>query len=172
MRKLILALALAAAHPAAAQGPERLDAFADWAVFVSDAPRECFAITRATRETGWPAADGVAESQILVTFRPGAADRPGEVSLWAGGRDIAPGTTLTLSAGEADLLLFTDGDWAWPPNSAADAEAIAALSGAGNAAVALLSAEMTPVALEFSLNGFAAAVERAGLYCATIGAGI
>lgn len=172
MRKLTLLLALAAAGPAAAEAPERLDVFDDWAVFVSDDPRECFAISRATAETGWPAGLAPSESQILVTFRPENGDAPGEVSVWTGGRAIAPGTTLTLTAGDAHMLLFTDGDWAWPPNAAGDADAIAALSQAESAQVALLSGDMSPVTLDFSLTGFAPALARAGQYCATIGAGI
>lgn len=173
MRDLILTLALlTAAGSAAVAAPERLEAFDDWAVFVSDEPRECFAVSRALAETGWPEAEGAVDSQILVTFRPDATPRPGEVSVWAGGRAIAPGTTLTLTAGDADLLLFTDGAWAWPPNSIADGTALDALSAADTAEITLLSSEMTPVALQFSLAGFAAAVDRARLYCETIGAGI
>lgn len=177
MRQLIAALALVlAADTAAAEDIQRLDAFDDWAVFVRDSPRECLATTRALSETGWPeaeagAATGGAVSQLLITFRAADADAPGEVSFWAAGRAIASGTTLTLRSGAAEMLLFTDGAWAWPPDRDGDIAAAAGLSGPPTAELALFAGDMSAVVVRFSLRGFDNAMARARDYCSTIGAG-
>ena len=178
MRKLIaaavlsaapmLAVAQAASGEAGGATPERIEVLGDWAVFATDNPRECFATSRAKDESGWTDPAGAPQSQILVTFRPEPADHPGEVSFWTGGRPIAPGTTLTVRSGGAEFLLFTDGEWAWPPDSPADAAAIAAMSQAESAQIDLIAADMAQVRVAFSLAGFAEAVAHAANYCATV----
>lgn len=189
MRQLITAIALALpvlATGAQAQNfpteattdaPERLDVFGDWAVFASTEPRECYATSLALEESTLSDAAASNAAQLLVTYRPSddplsESELPGEISFWAGGRAIAQGSSLTArfdGGTRPQITFFTDGAWAWPLDGALDAAALAAMKEGGAMNIGLMTGAMDPVAVSFSLEGFAAAAARAAEHCANMG---
>lgn len=185
MRQLSLPLALALclsggvqAQTTDAAPAERIGVFGDWAVFSTTQPRECYATTLALEESAWAEGETPANAaQLLVTYRPSddplsETELPGELSFWAGGRAIAQGSSLTgrfEGAPRTQVTLFTDGRWAWPLNAEHDLNAVGAMKEGGQINIALMSAEMSAVAVTFSLEGFADAAARAAEHCANMG---
>lgn len=159
-----------AAGIAAAQdeSTNRVAAKTDWSVFVEDDPKECWGVS-APKETV-NTKDGrvvtVRRGDILlfVTFRPGSGSN-GEVS-FTGGYPFAGGSTVGLQVGDSSFDLFTDGEWAWPADSADDTALVNALKRGAEAVVTGRSSRGTETKDTFSLMGFTAAMEEAEARCA------
>lgn len=170
--RAITALAFAAlATSAVAQEDEistnRVAAKTDWSVFVDDNPTECWGVsvpkeTVNTRD-GRVVAVRRGEIQLMVLYRPGE-DVKGQVA-FTGGYPFASGSEVSLSIGDDEYLMFTDGEWAWPASAAEDGKIITAMKRGAQAVLTARSSRGTITKDTFSLLGFTAAVDDAATRC-------
>ncbi|EEW26789.1 conserved hypothetical protein [Rhodobacter ferrooxidans] len=98
---------------------------------------------------------------LFVTYRPG---KPGEVS-FSGGYPFAAGSTVNVNIDGTTFELFTDGEWAWPANTADDAAVLAAMKKGTTAVLSARSGKGTQTKDTFSLRGFTAAMTDAEKRC-------
>jgi hypothetical protein len=146
---------------------ECVSAQTDWSVCVWNQPKECWGVSKPKETVN--SRDGrvvsVRRGDILmfVTFRPGAGDK-GEIS-FTGGYPFAPGSTVRVEIDGSAFELFTDGEWAWPANTADDAALLAAMKRGASAVVTARSGRGTQTKDTFSLQGFTAAMTEAETRC-------
>ena len=167
---LTLGLALGGAGPAFAQGAERVAAHTDWAVFVADAPKECYIVSPPTassaRRDGKPTEVQRGDIRFFIAFRPGE-NVSNEVS-FTGGYPFRDGSKVTLSVGSDSYSLTPgqgdSGEWAWTEPSD-DSRVVAALRRGSTAKIVGTSSRGTETEDTFSLMGFTAAVEDAAARC-------
>lgn len=145
----------------------RVAADTDWAVFVGDDPKECWAVTapKETVNTRDGRVVSVRRGDILlfVTYRP-EKNVAGEVS-FTGGYPFAEGSTATLDVGGSTFELFTEGEYAWPATPADDAKIVTAMKRGANAVITARSSRGTQTKDTFSLLGATAMIEDAEKRC-------
>lgn len=145
----------------------RVAAKTDWSVFVEDDPNECWSVSapKETVNTRDGRVVAVRRSDILlfVFYRPGDEVK-GQVT-FTGGYPFADGSTVTLTIGDDQFELFTEGEWAWPASEAEDVRIITAMKRGVSAVLAAQSSRGTRTEDTFSLLGFTAAVEDAQKRC-------
>ncbi|WP_128253218.1 invasion associated locus B family protein [Falsirhodobacter deserti] len=160
-------LALAATGAAAQESTNRVATKTDWSVFTEDGPKECWGVSspKSTVNTrnGQPAEVSRGDILLYVTFRPGAGAN-GAVS-FTGGYPFAGGSTVDMEINGRSFSLVTDGDWAWPADSAGDAAVLAAMKAGSEAVLTARSARGTQTKDTFSLMGFTAAMTEAENRC-------
>ena len=151
----------------AQESTNRVAAKTDWSVFVEDDPTECWGVSspKTTVNTRDGRTVSVQRGDILlfVTFRPGGAS--GEVS-FTGGYPFAGGSTVSVTVGDSNFELFTDGEWAWPASPDEDSKIVTALKRGAEATFVAQSSRGTQTKDTFSLMGFTAAMEEAEKRCA------
>ena len=139
----------------------------DWSVFTEESPKECWGVT-SPKETintrdGAPVSVRRGDILLFVTFRPGTG-AAGEVS-FSGGYPFAPGSAVGMAIGDATFKLVSDGEWAWPANTADDAALLAAMKNGTTAVLSGRSGKGTQTRDTFSLRGFTAAMAEAEKRC-------
>lgn len=162
----MLALTAGAAW-AQEESTNRVDAKTDWSIFEASDPRECWAVST-TKESvntkdGREVAVTRGEILYMVFFRP-EANVAGQVA-FTGGYPFAKDSTVSVEISGTEFLLFTEGEWAWPPTPADDAKLVAAMKRGANAIVSAVSSRGTKTKDTFSLLGFTAAFEDAEKRC-------
>lgn len=162
-----LGLSLAATGVFAQESTNRVAANTDWSVFVEKSPQECWSVSspKETVNTKNGRAVAVKRGNILlfVSYKPESKVK-GQVS-FTGGYPFAKGSTVTLTIGDSNFQLFTDGEWAWSASPSDDAKIIAAMKRGAKAVASAQSSRGTKTKDTFSLLGFTAAVEEAGKRC-------
>jgi hypothetical protein len=152
----------------AQESTNRVAVKTDWSVFTEEQPqRECWGVS-APKETvnsrdGRPVSVRRGDILLFVTFRPGGG-AAGEVS-FTGGYPFANGSKVTITIGSNSFELFTEGEWAWPSNSADDAALLAAMKRGESAVLSGRSGRGTETKDTFSLLGFTAAMDEAEKRC-------
>ncbi|WP_368184796.1 invasion associated locus B family protein [Aestuariibius sp. HNIBRBA575] len=141
----------------------------DWSVFEEDNPRECWAVSAPKDSSlvdrnGNPTEGRRGEILLMVFNRPGS--NVVEQVVFTGGYPFAGGSTVTLSIGDSNFELYTDGEWAWPATPDADAQIVAAMKRGANAVARGRSGRGNQTIDSFSLLGFTAATEDAARRCA------
>lgn len=165
----LLALGMIGAGPAPAQETSnRVAAQTDWAIFVEDDPTQCW-IVSAPKETvntrdGRVVAVRRGDIYMFVSFWP-ETDKMGEVS-FMGGYPFREGSTVSLSVGDSQFELFTDGEIAWAATPEDDRRIATALKRGVEATVTGVSSRGTTTTDTFSLMGFTAALDDAQRRCA------
>jgi hypothetical protein len=165
---LILLAAVTAAGASVAQNStNRVGAQTDWSIFVENNPTQCWVVS-APKETvntreGRVVAVNRGDIYMFVSFWPGS-DQMGEVS-FIGGYPFADGSTVTLTIGESEFELFTDGETAWAASPEDDRQIATALKRGAEATVVGRSSRGTVTKDTFSLIGFTAAYEDAQKRC-------
>ena len=165
---LILSAALSFGGAAFAQNStNRVGAQTDWSIFVEDNPTQCWVVS-APKETvntrdGRVVAVRRGDIYMFVSFWPGN-DQMGEVS-FMGGYPFAEGSTVTLTIGDSEFELFTDGETAWAASPEEDRQIATALKRGAEATVTGRSSRGTVTKDTFSLMGFTAAYEDAQKRC-------
>lgn len=152
---------------AAQQSTNRVATKTDWSVFAEGSPKECWGVS-APKQTvntrdGKPVSVRRGDILLFVTFRPGTGAR-GEIS-FTGGYPFANGSNVTVDIGSEKFQLFSDGEWAWPANSADDAALLAAMKRGAEAVLTGRSGRGTQTRDTFSLLGFSAAMDEAEKRC-------
>ncbi len=140
-----------------------------WSVYVQENPTQCWVTsvpsgTTASRD-GQDVTEAINRDEALLFISYWPADgRLGEVS-YTGGYPFADGSTVSIAVGDATFELFTEGPMSWAGSPAADARIIAAMQDGAEAVVTAVSGRGTEVVDTFSLTGFTAAIEDAGVRC-------
>jgi len=149
------------------ESTNRVAANTDWAVFVEDGPRQCWAVS-APKETvnmrdGRVVAVRRGDIYMLVFYQP-ADNIAGQVQ-FVGGYPFASGSTVEVVIGEDTFEFFTEGESAWPASPEEDARVVAAMKAGVDAVVTGRSSRGTTTRDTFSLLGFTAAVDDAEDRC-------
>ncbi|MFK7878909.1 invasion associated locus B family protein [Roseobacter sp.] len=141
----------------------------DWSVFEDTNPKECWGVAVPDKTVNTRNGRVVAATRgdilLIVLFNP-AANANAQVT-FRGGYTFATGSKVNINIGGTDFGLFTDGEWAWPENTAEDAKIVAAMKKGAVAVVTGVSTRGTNTKDTFSLRGFTAAVETAEKRCAS-----
>lgn len=140
----------------------------DWSVFEDTDPKECWGVAIPDKsvitENGRVVAASRGDILLMVLYRPGA-NVNAQVT-FNGGYTFASGSKVNISIAESSFDLFTDGEWAWPENTAEDAKIVAAMKKGAVATVTGKSSRGKNTKDTFSLRGFTAALEEAQKRCA------
>ena len=146
----------------------RVAANTDWSVFVENNPTECWGVSapkqsRLTDSNGNPTTGRRSDMLLFVFYRPGA-NVAGQVA-FTGGYPFANDSTVSMTIGDAEYQLFTEGEWAWPATPDEDAKIVAAMKRGANAVLKGRSGRGNITTDTFSLLGFSAAIEEAQKRC-------
>ncbi len=169
MRRLALPaipIALAAAlvvHPAAAQDPETLGSFKDWAAFsyAEKDAKVCYLVS-APLDTD-PKNVRRGDIYVMVTHRPADQVRD-EVSVIAG-YPYKEKSGVEVTIGGATFKLFTSGENAWMREAKDDSALVRAMIRGTTMIVRGTSARGTRTTDTYSLNGFTAAHDAIDVAC-------
>jgi hypothetical protein len=145
--------AVAAALPAAAQ--EVVGTHGDWIVYAyqENGQKVCYIASRPSKEAGTFKKRG--DPYATVTLRGGAKGSE-EVSVTAG-YPFKEGSRVEAEIGGAMFSLFTENEWAWTQNEAADKQMVAAMVKGTTMKVRGESRIGTNSIDTYSLKGFTAA---------------
>lgn len=163
-RLLLAAALLLIAPPAFAQDGKVLGKFGDWVAqtFKEGANTGCSMWSQPTKSEGKYSTRGPVYA--YVTHRPWEK-RVNEVSINIG-YPFKPDSTAELRIDSAKpLALFTDGESAWNKTPAEDAALVKAMRNGGSMLVKGTSGRGTVTTDNFSLKGFAAALDAIGKAC-------
>ena len=163
----VLAVALAGGAAGAQETSNRVAAKTDWSIFVEDDPTQCW-IVSAPKETvntrdGRVVAVRRGDIYMFVSFWP-ETEKMGEVS-FMGGYPFRDGSTVTLTVGDSEFELFTDGEIAWAATPEEDRQIATAMKRGVEAEAVGISSRGTTTTDTFSLMGFTAAYEDAQNRC-------
>ncbi|QIE41052.1 invasion associated locus B family protein [Meridianimarinicoccus aquatilis] len=162
-----LAFSLSGGVSNAQDTANRVAAKTDWSIFVEDSPKQCWVVSApkntVNTQNGRVVAVRRGDIYMFVSFWP-ESNQLGEVS-FMGGYPFAEGSTVSLSVGDSDFELFTDGELAWAASEEEDRRIATALKRGVEAVVSGRSARGTNTKDTFSLMGFTAAYEDAQKRC-------
>lgn len=162
-----LAFSLVGGNSQAQDTANRVAAKTDWSIFVEDTPKQCWVVSApkntVNTQSGRVVAVRRGDIYMFVSFWP-ESNQLGEVS-FMGGYPFAEGSTVSLSVGESEFELFTDGELAWAASAEEDRRIATALKRGVEAVVSGRSARGTNTKDTFSLMGFTAAYEDAQKRC-------
>ncbi|MGC3938085.1 invasion associated locus B family protein [Roseobacter sp. EG26] len=140
----------------------------DWSVYEDTNPKECWSVSVPTKTVNTRDGRVVAATRgqilLMVFYRPGSGANA-QVT-FTGGYPFASGSKVNLDISGSNYALFTDGEWAWPENTAEDSKIVDAMKRGADATVTGLSSRGTTTKDTFSLRGFTAALEEAQKRCA------
>lgn len=152
-----------AAGPVAAQEPEPLGEFNDWAAYTykSDAGPVCYIVSQPKDSEP----KNVSRDPVffLVTHRPGDRVR-NEVNTIIG-YPFKDGSTATVTIGGTTFELFTSGDGAWSDSAGRDAEIVEAMKRGATMEVTGTSWRGTVTSDRYSLRGVTAAMTKIDEIC-------
>lgn len=138
----------------------------DWAVFVENSPKECWAVSfpKQSENTRDGRVVAVRRGEILlfVSFNPGAGIK-GQVS-FTGGYKFASDKNIDLNIDGKSFTLFSDGEWAWAAKGK-DGDIVSAMKKGAKAVITAVSSRGTTTKDTFSLSGVTAAIEDAEKRC-------
>lgn len=162
-----LAFSLVGGNSQAQDTANRVAAKTDWSIFVEDTPKQCWVVSApkntVNTQSGRVVAVRRGDIYMFVSFWP-ESNQLGEVS-FMGGYPFAEGSTVSLTVGESEFELFTDGELAWAASAEEDRRIATALKRGVEAVVSGRSARGTNTKDTFSLMGFTAAYEDAQKRC-------
>ncbi len=156
---------VAAPAPTPASKARLLEKIGDWSVFIYEDPagRVCFAASAPTDMQPKAAT----AKRTTVVFYVTAWKKDGvrnEISVKLG-YPIKPKSVAAVTAGGASFTLPSDDDKAYTKDLADEQKLLAAMSGGGSMVVKATSAKGTATIDQYSLEGLAAAVQKAQQAC-------
>jgi Invasion associated locus B (IalB) protein len=160
---------LAAAVALPASGQTRVDAKRDWSIFEAGegASKVCWIVSKPKSSSATRGGTAVqvnrGEIYLMVALRP-ADDIRNEVSFLSG-YPFKEGATVTVTVGDNNYTLFTNGENAWTRSTAEDDQITAAFRAGADARVTGESSRGTMTRDVFSLSGFTAALDDARQRC-------
>ena len=154
----------------AQESTNRVATMTDWNVFVEEAPKMCWGVSKPkesvnTRD-GQPVSVRRGDILLFVTFNPGV---PPQIS-FTGGYPFAAGSVVEMTIdGEVYSMIpgteGTENEWAWPGTPEDDAALLAAMKNGTTAVMKARSGKGTQTSDTFSLRGFTAAMTDAEARC-------
>ena len=156
-----------AVAPAAAQ--DRVDAKKDWSVFEagSGAQKVCWIVSQPLESSATRGGKKVEVNRgdifLMVAVRPGDKVK-NEVSFLSG-YPFKGGSKVTVSVGNKNYTMFTEGENAWTRSPAEDSTLTSAFRRGSKARVEGMSQRGTTTRDTFSLSGFTAAIKVAQSRC-------
>ena len=141
---------------------------ADWSVFTSDNPRQCWGVSKPIlppKNTRDGRMVSVKRSDILlfVSYEPGKGIY-GQLS-FTGGYPFEEDSSVDVNIDGKRYQMFTNGEWAWAASDEIDKEMIQAMKRGAKAVITGRSSRGTKTEDTFSLKGFTAAVDDASKRC-------
>ena len=157
---------LAAAPPAAAQEPQLLGRFGDWAAFTftEDGKKVCYMASRPTRDEGDYSRRG--DIYALVTHRP--EEQSTDVVSFIAGYTYQPNSEVSVAIGGEAFRLFTHNDTAWARDEL-DTRLVQAIRRGASMVVKGTSSRGTLTTDTYSLSGSNAAYEAISQACGVAG---
>lgn len=144
-------------------GASLLASMGDWGVYTAQAGRSkiCYALTQPKDRL--PKNVNRDPAYLFVSFRP-AENVRNEVALVLGfaAKDNGP---ASAAIGPSSFVLITKDSNAWLKNPAEEGQAIAAMGKGSGVTIKAQSARGSNLTDQYSLNGFAAALDRARKEC-------
>ena len=162
---LVAALALGSG----ANAQNRVDAKKDWSIFEagSGGKKVCWIVSQPTASKATRGGKDVevvrGDIFLMVAVRPGDSVK-NEVSFLSG-YPFKAKSKVTISVGNNNYTLFTDGENAWTTSGAEDDKLTQAFRRGSKARVKGLSSRGTTTLDTFSLSGFTAALKAARANC-------
>lgn len=163
MTTLLVLGAAAVAAGASARAETLLAKHGDWEAFTDREQGKlvCYIGTVPTKSAGKYTTRG--RTFLLVTHRP--AEKSTNVISLQAGYPYKKGSEVEVAIGKAALKLFTDDDWAFAPNAAADSAMVKAMIRGSTMVVKGTSSRGTLTTDTYSLSGFTAAYKAIGQAC-------
>ena len=166
---ILFILSFQGSNVIAQETSNRVAAQSDWAVFVGEGPKECWAVS-APKETsnkrgGVTVSVKRGQIQLFAIYRP-SDNVKGQIA-FTGGYPFAEGRNIEMKIDGVTYELPTDGEWAWPPSPEDDKKIIAAMERGSKAVLTAQSMRGTVTKDTFSLLGFTAALKEAGKRCSS-----
>lgn len=149
----VVAAALLAFRPAAAQEAKHLGSFGDWEAFAAEAGAYCYAGSKPTKQEGKYTTRG--DAFLLVTNRP--KEKSLDVVSVEAGYAYKEGSEATVTIAGQSFALFTSGGQAWARDAAGDAALVKAMRAGAAMIVVGSSSRGTRTTDTYSLKGFTAA---------------
>lgn len=161
---LVLQLGLTAlAHPAAAQGIQRVGDYGKWSAFTftENGKPACYMASRPTKAEGDYTKRG--DIYAIVTHRPSESRRD-EVSIVAG-YTYQKDSWVEVIIGDQKFQMFTQDDGAWAPDKESDKALVQAMIKGRTMIVKGTSSRGTLTTDTYSLNGFTKAYQAIAKAC-------
>ncbi len=161
---LVIGLAIGSA---AAQ--TRVNAVKDWSVFVAGegGKRVCWIVSQPTESTATRGGKNVQVNRgdifLMVAVRP--EDKVSNEVSFLSGYPFKGGSKVTVSVGNNNYTLFTEGENAWTRSASEDNNLTSAFRKGSRARVQGVSQRGTTTRDTFSLSGFTAAMKDAQSRC-------
>jgi hypothetical protein len=147
-----------------AEAPKKIGEYDDWSayVFVEGADNKvCYMVSQPKTEEGDYTQRG--DVFALVTHRP--AENSRNVFSYIAGYSYKPDSEVTLTVGNQNFTLFTEGESAWTPDQATDNKLTEAIRRGNSFAVKGVSARGTRTTDKFGLKGSSAAYKAISEEC-------
>lgn len=133
----------------------------DWAVFVEQDPKQCWAVT--APKSGAYKQNKRGERLLMVFFRP-EARADGQLGVTVGYK-IRPGYNVFVRVGNKSHRLFTEGEWSWSSDARTDDQIVRAFMRGSEAEVTVHKGTKVTDWYKFSLLGFTEAYTEAKRLC-------
>lgn len=152
-----------------AQAQSRVDAKKDWSVFESGqgAQKVCWIVSQPLESTATRGGKKVEVNRgdifLMVAVRPG--DKVSNEVSFLSGYPFKGGSKVTVSVGDNNFTMFTEGENAWTSSAAEDGKLTGAFRRGSKARVRGESQRGTTTSDTFSLSGFTAAMKVAQGRC-------
>lgn len=147
-----------------AQAPKKIGDYDDWSayVFVEGTDNKvCYMVSQPKKEEGDYTQRG--DVFALITHRP--AENSRNVFSYITGYSYKPESEVTVTVGNENFTLFTEGESAWTPDQATDNNLTDAIRRGNSLVVKGVSARGTKTADTFGLKGSSAAYKAISEEC-------
>jgi hypothetical protein len=161
---LCLAIAaLASSGTAMAAEPQLLGSFRDWNAFSyeENGNKVCYMSSRPKKDEGNYKQRG--DIYVLITHRP--AEKSLDVVSVTTGYTYQPNSEATISVGNQNFKLFTDGDTAWARDERTDKSLVEAMRNGSAMVIKGTSNRGTTTTDTYSLSGTSSAYEAINKAC-------
>lgn len=161
---IISSIALIICASAQASDPRKLGEHGDWSayVFMEGGNKVCYMVSQPKKQEGNYSQRG--DVFALITHRPSENSR--NVFSYITGYSYKPGSAVTVSIGNQNFSLFTQGESAWAPDDAMDTKLADAIQRGNSLVVKGVSARDTATTDTFGLKGSSAAYKAISTECA------
>ena len=147
-----------------AQAPTKIGEYDDWSayVFVEGADNKvCYMVSQPRKEEGSYTQRG--DVFALITHRP--AENSRNVFSYIAGYSYKPESEVTVTIGNQNFILFTEGESAWAPDQATDNKLTDAIRRGNSFVVKGVSSRGTKTTDTFGLQGSSAAYKTISEEC-------
>jgi hypothetical protein len=147
-----------------AEAPKKIGEYDDWSAYVfveGDNNKVCYMVSQPKKEEGDYTQRG--DVFALVTHRP--AENSRNVFSYIAGYSYKPESEVTITVGNQNFTLFTEGESAWTPDQATDNKLTDAIRRGSSFVVKGVSTRGTRTTDTFGLKGSSAAYKTISEEC-------